>query len=57
MLRNGVRRGNVGDIIVGGICFVAGVWCGVFTLALVSINKNTAWVKPTEEKQEDGHDG
>lgn len=28
-------------VIVGGVCFIVGALSGVFTLALVSINKNT----------------
>lgn len=42
----------MGYIIVGGVCFIVGALCGVFSLALVSINKNTERVEPKEVKQD-----
>ena len=35
----------MGYVFVGAICFVIGALCGVFTLALVSINNNTESVQ------------
>ena len=39
----------MGYVIVGGICLLVGALCGVFTLALVSINRNTEIVYPKAE--------
>lgn len=40
-------------VIVGGVCFILGALGGVFSLALVSINKNTERVEPKEDKDAD----
>lgn len=39
-------------VIVGGVCFVVGTLCGAFSLALVSINRNTKIIEPKEAKQD-----
>ena len=48
----------MGYVIVGSVCFIVGAWVGVFTLALVSINKSTEWAEfekttAPEEVQQD----
>lgn len=39
-------------VIVGVVCFMVGAFCGMFTLALVSINRNTERIEPKEVKQD-----
>lgn len=39
------------DLILGGVCLIIGAIIGVFTLALVSINRYTESAEPKEGKQ------
>lgn len=39
-------------VIVGGICLIVGGIVGVFTTALVSINRNTSSVEIEEDQSE-----
>lgn len=39
-------------VVVGGVCWIVGALCGVFTMALVSINKNTDIIDHKGVKQD-----